>query len=264
MSELYALQEQMSAYLLAPAATTPTASLLSFLHRRGNASSPGLEIYKNNVFVRLIEALEASYPVVHRLVGSEFFRFSAQHFIAEHPPRSGALLNFVEGFEKFLRGFDPASSVSYLPDVARLEYLYLRAYNAPDVPSFHGLPRLSSHELSGLRLELHPSAGLMRSSYQVSRIWELNRRPGEIEDLVLPAKNEYLLVIRPEAQVEVRRLSPGAYAMVMALHANETIDGAFEAGSEAEPGFKRKRHLAALLRGETFINVFEERPKRGS
>ena len=40
----------------------------------GAPSARRFAVYRNNVVVGLIETLKDAYPVVHRLVGAEFFR----------------------------------------------------------------------------------------------------------------------------------------------------------------------------------------------
>jgi hypothetical protein len=254
MLRLAEYQESLAAYVLAAAGDAAPAALCAALHD-GAAAEARLGIYKNNVFARLIEALEAVYPAVARLVGKGFFRFAAQSYIPEHPPRSAALLDYGASFAAFLESFAPAASVPYLADVARLEWLYLRAHHAADVSPLDGGHRHDAPfaESCGLRLSLHPSAGLMTSPYPVSRIWELNRRAGDVEETLLPAEAEHLLVIRPHAQVEVRRLSAGAYVTLSAIGAGKRLGEALAAGRAADDEFEPERHFAALLRRGTFV-----------
>jgi hypothetical protein len=258
MSKLHDYQNLLSAYVLAaPGAPAPVA-LVDSAHNQATAAAR-FGIYKNNVYAHLIEALEASFPVVRRLVGDEFFRFAARSYIPRHPPRSGTLLDFGGSFVEFLEGFEPAASVPYLSDVARLEQLYLRAYHAPEIfpPKGGHFTQPSLADRKFMRLRLHPSAGLMTSPYQVSRIWELNLRDEDLKETELSPEFEYLLVIRPRTQVEVRRLSPGAFAMVRAIELGDTLDKAMAAGCSVDEKFESGRHLQALIAGETFT-AFQE------
>jgi hypothetical protein len=260
MLRLREYQESLAAYVLA-APGTPAPAPLREVVCDAPTSAARLGIYRNNVFVRLIDALAAAYPAAARLVGEGFFRVAAQSYIPVHPPRSAALLDYGADFAAFLERFAPAASVPYLADVARLEWLYLRAYHAPDVSPLDG-ERWQDRPFApgcGSRLSLHPSAGLMTSSYPVSRIWELNRRAGDVEETLLPAEAERLLVIRPHALVEVRRLSAGAYALVRAIGAGRPLSDAFAVGQADDDAFEPGRHFAALLRGGTFV-AFRERP----
>ena len=89
-------------------------------------------VYRNNVQSSLINALADSYPVVMQLVGVEFFRAMAAIFVQTQPPHSPLMSCYGEGFVDFIAGFEPAASVPYLADVARLEGLRTRAYHAAD------------------------------------------------------------------------------------------------------------------------------------
>ena len=80
------------------------------------------QVYRNNIIESLTTALKAIYPVTERLVGEGFFRYTTASYIPAHRPVSGNLHDFGEKFFSFLASFPPASELTYLPDVARLEW----------------------------------------------------------------------------------------------------------------------------------------------
>jgi len=49
-------------------------------------------VYRNNVFVSLVEALATRFPVCLELVGDDFFRAMARTFVELSPPRSPLLM----------------------------------------------------------------------------------------------------------------------------------------------------------------------------
>ena len=79
-------------------------------------------VYRNNVYVSLVDALVAGFPKVHELVGDTFFRAMARDYAAEHPPKTPVLAFYGEDFGAFISGFQPAEGVPYLGDIARLEF----------------------------------------------------------------------------------------------------------------------------------------------
>src|ERR1700752_3128513 len=91
-----------------------------------------LDIYRNTFASVLTTALRLSFPAVHRLVRAEFFEGAARVFIEAYPPKSACLDDYGVEFPDFLSGFERASSLAYLPDVARLEWAVNRALHAPD------------------------------------------------------------------------------------------------------------------------------------
>jgi hypothetical protein len=251
------LQRSFTEFLLSAPGTRPGAALCDAICEQGVPTERRLAIYKNNVYAQLIEALRDSYPAVHRLTGAEFFRFAATEYLMTHPPRSPTLLAYGENFPGFLEGFEPASSVPYLPDVARLEQLYLEAYHAAEALPLPNavFAKYLSEWIAQPDLRLHPSARLMTSPFPVSRIWEVNVQSSTIDGKQrISGGPEYLLIVRPGVTVEVRRVSRGAYAALAALEKGCSINEALAAGAKADPGTDLGRHLLSLADGETFCS----------
>lgn len=255
MPSLAEIQADFRNYLLAPAGSAPPTMLPFALRGTAADTTERLAVYKNNVYSTLVDALAATFPAVERLVGQEFFRYAAREYIAIHSPTSPMLLGYGHKFEQFLSRFAPAATVPYLPDVAKLEFLWLEAYHATDaiaVDAAQVVARLAEPNTAPA-LRLHPSARLMRSRHPVSRIWELNRNPDPIEDHTsIPGESEHLLIIRPRAAVEVRRVAPGAYAALEAIAAGRSLMDALAEARRAEAELDIDEHFAALAAGETF------------
>ena len=256
MQPLANLQADFADYLLAPPQRAATPSLTDGVAPGGAPASERLAVYKNNMHAQLLDALAATFPAVERLVGDEFFRYAAREYVGIHPPRRATLVGYGDRFPEFLGRFPPATTVPYLPDVARLELLYLEAYHAAeadalDVSEFTAWLAANAGDAA---LALHPSARLMQSSFPVSRIWELNRQTDAWQGKTsIPGEAEHLLIIRPQATVEVRRLSPGPFAALNALDRGRDLESALAAGERAEPGIDLTRHLTSLAEGHTFL-----------
>lgn len=258
MLTLTELQHSFTEFLLSSPGTAPDAELCDAVREhKGVPAQRLLAIYKNNVYTQLIGALRDSYPAVHRLTGDEFFRFAATEYILAHPTGSPTLLGYGGHFPAFLKEFVPARSVPYLPDVARLEQLYLESYHSAEaMPSSQAdVATFMSEGAAGQNLRLHPSTRFMESPFPVSRIWELNLQSSSIDGKRrIPGGAEYLLIIRPHATVEVRRISRGAYTALTALAQGLSVTEALAAGTEADPGVDLTMHLLSLAEGGTFCS----------
>lgn len=255
MSSLADLQNAFASFLRSPPGDAVPAPLQGKVAMGGVDAGRRLAVYKNNVYAQLIDALAATYPAVLRLVGEEFFRFAAREFVASHPATEKNLAMYGKGFHDFLAKFEPAASVPYLADVAMLEYRYLAAYHSIDARSLPA-DRYSVlvREGGGSRVALHPSSQLMSSQYPVSRIWELNRSDAPIDGKIsIEGQSEYLLIIRPQATVEVRRLSLGAFVALLALSGGSGLPEAVLTGRQAEPEANLHEQLLSLAVGETFV-----------
>ena len=96
----------------------------------GTTDGHRFSVYRNNIAVGLIGALEARYPGSRRFAGEELFRAMARAFVHSHKPRSPVMIAYGEEFPEFVvewEGTDPR-----LVDLARLENAWVEAYHAAD------------------------------------------------------------------------------------------------------------------------------------
>ncbi|MGH6718749.1 MAG: DNA-binding domain-containing protein, partial [Alphaproteobacteria bacterium] len=206
----------------------------------GLAPERRVAIYRNNTFASLTAALEATYPVVSRLVDARFFSFAAHRFIAADPPRHGRLHAYGAEFPRFLESFAPARGVVYLADVARLEWAMAEAFHAADALPLDpaALTTLDPAAIDRLRLIAHPTLRLVESRWPIDRVWEANQdgaAPGKVD---LDSGATRIAVARPRLAVGYRTLSPGAFALLAQLARGRTLAEAAQAGAAAEPGFE--------------------------
>jgi Putative DNA-binding domain len=180
-----------------------------------------LNVYRNTFVTGVTKALRLSYPAVHRLVGNNFFEGVAGLFIAQHPPRAAYLDEYGADFPQFLRGFQPAASLAYLPDVARLEWAVNRAIHAVDVEplDLSRLETLPSEDQVRVCFVPHPSIALLRADYPVDLIWRgvLGGDDAALAAIDLKAGPVRLLVERRATGVEVSRLNAAAWSFAVAL-----------------------------------------------
>jgi len=185
-------------------------------------------VYRNNVVVGLVETLRAAFPAVGRIVGDEFFAAMARVYVALEPPKSPIMLDYGETFPDFIGTFEPARSVPYLRDVARLERAWVEAYHAAEAPSIDPtlLTTIDSRSLPQIRFTLHPSVRVVRSSFPAVQIWLMNIDGGVPAAIDFSSGGENALVVRPVAEVDVRRLPAGAATFIIGLAAGASVTDA--------------------------------------
>jgi hypothetical protein len=209
-----------------------------------------LAVYRNNVFAGLSEALRDGFPVVHRLVGGDFFDAMVREFIRRHPPQSGCLLDYGAEFPEFVERFEAARRLLYLPDVARLEWAYHESFHAPDavpaVPADFAMPAASHY--CEVRLRLHPAVRLLASNWPVLRIFGMNQPDYAGDDIVDLAREGScrVLVARPGTDVAFYPLTLGEFVFLNALGRDAGLTGAFEDAIASDSGFDLTE---ALMRG---------------
>lgn len=213
-------------------------------------------IYRNNVAQGLTKALAMRFPVVERLVGPEFFGAMARVYLDREPPTSPLLFAWGAGFPGFLQAFPPVRSLSYLPDVAQLEWLRGEAYHAADAEPLSpvALARAAG-EAGAIRLGLHPSLRLFRSRVSAVTIWTVNQ-PGQVPGALRADRDEAALILRdPADAVPVLPVSPGDLALVAALAAGQTLMAAATAGALVEPGHQPGPILMTLARNGAITDL---------
>ena len=61
------------------------------------AQQPAFAVYRNTVLKGCVDALEANFPAVLRLVGADWFRSATLDFVRLHPPVDARLLAYGDG-----------------------------------------------------------------------------------------------------------------------------------------------------------------------
>ncbi len=225
-----------------------------------------LGVYRNNVIGNLTRALRLSFPAVERLVGEDFFAAAAQRFIMVSPPHAADLNQYGDGFADFLASFEPAASVPYLPDAARLEWAVSRALHAPPAPALtaEAVSAVPPEQQADLRFGPHPTLSLLSLYYPARAIWEAvlapddEERDARLEAIDLDSGGETLAVLRSDGAIEIEVLSDPAFELAQTLVADCALGDALErvAAKDAAPllaGFLARGFFAGF--SPTAINA---------
>lgn len=180
---------------------------------------PGFAVYRNTVMKGCIDALQANYACVARLVGDEWFRAAAAIYVRAHPPEQPTLLRYGRDFEEFLAAFEAADELPYLPGVARLDRFWVEAHTAGDEASVdpHALAALDARTIMRVRLRPHTSARwCWFDTHPIYTIWQRNRASGPIDESHIAWHGEGALVVRARDEVRWIELGAAAHAFVQA------------------------------------------------
>lgn len=239
---LAAGQDAFAAALLDPGSPVPSG----ITSTRGGADEARFAVYRNNVFVGLTNALARRFPVTDRLVGAAFFHGMARAYAQERRPASPLMFAYGGDFPEFIAAFAPAASLSYLPDVARLEAAWTDAYHAADAAPVTpvDLGSLAPERLETARLTPHPAARLIRSNYPIGTIWGAHQ--GDEVTSVRNWQPETVLVARPQLEVRVHVVPARDAGFAAALLQGETLGEAGQAAS-SDPRFDFGAALVGLV-----------------
>lgn len=240
----------------AAAVTDPARPVPSWaLSPRGDVDAKRFAVYRNNVHVSLVGALRSKFRVTARLVGEEFFNAMARVYVGANKPTSPLLAEYGGDFPAFIAGFEPARSLAYLSDVARLENAWTESYHAADAAALSAaaLAAVPQDRLLTLTLPPHPAARLVSSTFAIGSIWAANQL-----DTVTPVRNrgpEAVLITRPGAEVALRVIAEVERSFCAALLAGSTIETAATEALSLDPSFNLPQALVGLIGTGAFAAV---------
>jgi hypothetical protein len=230
-------------------------SLKAHIDANGIDGTDRLEIYRNNLREGFIKALALGFPVIERLVGTDYFRQLARQFQLAHPSRAGNLHHIGAPFAGYLREQLGQTEYAYLADVAALEWAHQEALVAEDAAtlSIDALRHVDPAQYESLRFTLHPAIGLVRSPFPIVRIWRANQPDTPSDEMIdLASGGDNVLVLRGADCIEFHRLPAPDFALLEAFAQNETLGTAFEKSLIVEASFD----LGAALRRLLILPVF--------
>lgn len=213
-------------------------------------------VYRNNVTVGLIRALEANFPVVRRLLGETYFAGFARHFAQNNPPQSPLMFQYGREFPHILESDKDLASYPYLGDVARLEILWRESYHASDAPSLpaEALQSIDPDTLFDGRFKIHPAMRLIQSRFAIHAIFAANRSGGEDHGFD-PAEPQSVMVTRPQYDVAIHRVTPQQFEFFIALRDGKNLGNALDSTASLDMNFDLSGTLALLLQSGAFQSI---------
>ena len=133
-----------------------------------------LGIYRNAYRVRLIEALDDTYPVLHALLGDEVFVALGEGFVSAHPSVHRSIRWYGGELSEFLSRCPPYAEQPILAELALLEWTLAEVFDAPDAEPIPraALSSIDASAWSGLHFEFHPSLRRLHLHWNTTAVWQ--------------------------------------------------------------------------------------------
>lgn len=250
MSDLERTQRILADLLRAPSSLVQDAALASAADAlaAGNARLSPVEqvdIYREQYFLRHLDVLREDFRSLEVLLGDASFDTLARDYLAVHPPSSFSLRDLGHAMASFVRDHAPWSHDPFLFDLATVEWAFVEAFDAADVPPLDLATIASAPESSwpGAKVILHPALQRLSLRYPAHDVRATARLAADASDEPLAA------VVRPDARavnVAVYRgrevlqyieVEPLAFALLDQLAKGQTLGAACEtvAAASGEP-----------------------------
>lgn len=218
---------------------------------------PGFSVYRNNVVKSCIDALQANFPTVERLVGTDWFRASAAIYVRRSPPSDPRLLHYGDTFAEFIEAFEPAQGLPYLANVARLDRMWADVHTAKDEAGIDvaSMASIAPERLGQMTLPLRASVRWQWFAGQpVYTIWRCNREAIDMPEQ-LDWSGEGALLTRPTGALRWQPLGPGGCAFLDACATSQTLDEAAQKALDAQPSLDLTQLLADLITAGVFATI---------
>jgi hypothetical protein len=221
------------------------------------ARQPGFAVYRNGVIKHAVDALQANFPAVARLVGDEWFGAAAATYVRMAPPCTPVLLEYGADFPDFLRNFEPAAAIAYVAEVAALDRMWTEAHIAANDVLLDAAELTSITPQDFTLCVLRPRRCMRWAWFDTVpaySIWSANRTltdpPQHID-----WQGEGALITRPRDCVEWRPLRAGGCVFLDACAAGEPIASATHAALAADSGMNLEQLLYDLLTAGSFAAI---------
>jgi hypothetical protein len=137
-----------------------------------------LGIYRHAYQVRLIEALDDTYPVLHKLLGDEVFTALGEAFIARHPSVHRSIRWFGAELAQFLAENEPYLEQPVLSEVALLEWTLAEVFDSADGPVIErsALAEIPADAWGELQFDFHASLRRLDLLWNAVAVWQAMSR----------------------------------------------------------------------------------------
>lgn len=186
-----------------------------------------IDIYREQFFLRHVDSLRKDFLAVEHAVGHERFEEICKAYLTKHPPASFTLRDVGHAFASFIAD-DP-----FLVDLARVEWAFIEAFDAADVPPLDpaSIATATEDQWPGAKLSLHPSVQRLALMYPAHDYRQAVR---EEEDAERPEpRDSFVVVYRAPDALRFADLERDAFRMLDEIAAGQTLADACENAARA-------------------------------
>lgn len=154
-----------------------------------------LEIYKNNLYCNLINALKLTYDYLYNYLGEKKFKELALDFISKNRSKSTNLDDFGLSFAEFLK-----EKNDFYHDLAKISYFKQLSYLGENEKDFdiESLQKLAPEKLFDVKFKISKNCFLFISKFSLFA----KKNPG-----ISRKKDCYYIIFRNSFEVEVLKIT---------------------------------------------------------
>jgi hypothetical protein len=199
-----------------------------------------LDIYRQQFWLRHRDALREDYATVANVLGDEAFGALCEAYLGACPPDSFTLRDLGARLPDFVARTEPWARDALLIDLARYEWAFVDAFDAPDAAPLdaQAIAAATEDDWTRAKIELAPSVQRVCARYPVDEMRAAVQRgesPGR------PAEKDVCLVVwRAPDAMKYLDVEPAAYALLARLATGEPLASASERVAQQDAAIGEK------------------------
>jgi hypothetical protein len=198
-----------------------------------------IHVYREQYWLRHLKNLEEDYPTLARVLGSSPFRELAREYLLAFPPRTWDLQRLGADMPAFVATHPRWRAVEASADAATLDWAFVAAFDAADVPPFDpgGLRAVPEHAWASARVLFHPSLQPLALRFAVHELREAAQleRPFDGPAIGAIAAPTHLVVARdPGCFLRATVIARTAFRLMDMLRLGTALGDACASVAEAE------------------------------
>lgn len=210
-----------------------------FAPHRELSQVEALGIYNNAYHQRLINISAELYPILFHTLGDAAYTRLWLEYLAEHPPRPGAMSLLGENLRTFASQHPQFGKLPAMLDIIELETLLIALFDRADqaVYSLADLQQLPPAQWPAASWQVRDDWALMRSDFDLEAYWAVMQRylagaevpPGEVPFGVERASQEALvtgnfyLVRRVRHRMQFQRINAHMHCFLSAIRTGDNF-----------------------------------------
>jgi len=200
------------------------------------AHKPRIWVYQNNVYGATVEYLEAVFPAVSGVVGSDYFKQMARLFIKKKPPQKGNIHLYGQSFSTITKTLSGLKKIPYLKDLISYEWALHYAYYAVNNIDID-VSAMSQEELLTTDICFNDSVAIINSMFP---LYEIHRQslPDYLAkvSIDLSDSQDTLIVYKKDFEVQTKVLDQNELVFLKTIDESDNLLQAIEAvGGSIEP-----------------------------
>lgn len=254
-------QEQFKKIILEPESLRENMAFVQTCYEGKIPLEKRFEVYRGNLISSLTDVVTSTYELITALTGEDFASSMAREYILQNIPERANMNTYGGTYAEFIESFNPAQSLPYLPDIARLEWAMHLSYYGADEPDIDLTALSEEDNFEILELVLKDHVHLLQSNYPLDQIRNACLDPNQAGTLSLEQEApSHFLITRPKFVAELEPISKDVYDFLLLIQNKNSLGEIFETFSKKEPN-RQPEDLQHILQDLLKKNIFTDYTK---